>query len=217
MSCQVAGVLSAYPLNTNIYIDIFQYSYYQICLFIVWHNNPFRCTAAELKCQPDAEPTSQKNKNKLKRLKWKKRRAKKLYSRNQRKAKKLQSTLVKETADDDDNVKQSLNETRAKALAYLRQWKRARDNWKYNKNLQKWLLKHAFDENMVPGKSFARLVLYVQKLSGSARERLVATCERIVSEGQANDTVAEQDTSNPEPNSVACSRANALLASLNNT
>ena len=56
------------------------------------------------------------------------------------------------------------------ALDYLQQWKHARESWKFQKNRQTYLLKHAFDSKKVPKSAFAILADYVRDLSGHARE-----------------------------------------------
>lgn len=45
--------------------------------------------------------------------------------------------------------------------------------------------------HQVPKKSFSRLASYVQNLSGLARDRLISDCERIISENQIDEQVAE--------------------------
>lgn len=57
--------------------------------------------------------------------------------------------MGQKNAIQDASTEEVHNEAKRNALAYLRQWKRDRENWKYKKNIQTWLLSHAFNENMV--------------------------------------------------------------------
>ncbi|THD20171.1 hypothetical protein D915_008223 [Fasciola hepatica] len=77
---------------------------------------------------------------------------------------------------------------------------------------------------MIPRKAFTRLVSYVQKLNGSARNRLISSCEQIISKIQVGEQDIEVkpgtiDSNEPEASQqdpeVATSRANILLVALN--
>jgi len=56
------------------------------------------------------------------------------------------------------------------ALEYLQCWRHDRDSWKFAKNRQSYLLKHAFDAKKVPKEYFSILVKYVEGISGQARQ-----------------------------------------------
>ena len=56
------------------------------------------------------------------------------------------------------------------ALDYLQQWRHARESWKFHKNHQTYLLKHALDAAKVPATFFKILSDYLQPLSGLARQ-----------------------------------------------
>lgn len=57
-------------------------------------------------------------------------------------------------------------------LAYLKQYCESRSTWKFNKNHQNHLLKHAFDAEVVPSDYALYLFEYVRGLQGGVRTRL---------------------------------------------
>jgi 20S proteasome subunit alpha 1 len=66
-------------------------------------------------------------------------------------------------------------------LEYLDQYHSARAAWKFNKNRETWILKHLFDETVVPKKYNLALVRYIHGLRGdAARERLKTQCQDLL-------------------------------------
>lgn len=57
-------------------------------------------------------------------------------------------------------------------LAYLRQYHESKETWKFNKNHQNHLLKHAFNVEVVPSDHAYLLYEYVRGLKGGVRKRL---------------------------------------------
>ncbi|KAK2625055.1 hypothetical protein QTJ16_005424 [Diplocarpon rosae] len=57
-------------------------------------------------------------------------------------------------------------------LQYLRQYYESRDHWKFNKNHQNHLLKHAFNIDVVPSDHADFLIEYIKGLQGGVRTRL---------------------------------------------
>lgn len=60
---------------------------------------------------------------------------------------------------------------RTSALAYLALYRDARAEWKFSKPRQNYLLKHAFDGDVVPEERVGDLLLYLRDVQGAARER----------------------------------------------
>lgn len=58
------------------------------------------------------------------------------------------------------------------SLAYLRQYHEDRGSWKFNKNHQTYLLKHAFDADIIPLEYSESLYVYVIGLQGGVRKRV---------------------------------------------
>ncbi|KAL7927858.1 hypothetical protein ACQKWADRAFT_278049 [Trichoderma austrokoningii] len=65
------------------------------------------------------------------------------------------------------------------ALEYLSQWKSARDTWKFNKNYQTILIRHAFDPVLFPSANIDTFYLYIRDLKGFVRTRLQETAMEI--------------------------------------
>ncbi|UNI15790.1 hypothetical protein JDV02_002291 [Purpureocillium takamizusanense] len=67
----------------------------------------------------------------------------------------------------------------APALQYLQQWKTSRDSWKFNKNHQSALIKHAFDSDGIPPADIGAFYEYIRDLKGFVRTRLRETAMEI--------------------------------------
>lgn len=76
------------------------------------------------------------------------------------------------------------------ALEYLRQWKSARDTWKFNKNHQSSLIKHVFDANGIPAADIATFYEYIRDLKGFIRMRLRETALEVRTEDQSKGVKA---------------------------
>ncbi|KIV96437.1 hypothetical protein PV10_00309 [Exophiala mesophila] len=73
------------------------------------------------------------------------------------------------------------------ALQYLTQYHQDRSSWKFNKNREIWLLKHAFSETDIPRDYDLALSRYLHGLQGAgARERLGKECLEKVRDDEAN-------------------------------
>ena len=57
-----------------------------------------------------------------------------------------------------------------KALDYLEAWANDRDNWKFEKCRQIWLLQNAFDVDRVPDDKFPDLLNYIDSIKGGMRK-----------------------------------------------
>lgn len=66
----------------------------------------------------------------------------------------------------------------AEALSYLKAWEKregASGTWKFNKATQEWILRHAYDAELVPKETFRLMLLYLEGLKGAGRQR---ACDR---------------------------------------
>ncbi|XP_078009043.1 protein cholesin isoform X5 [Phascolarctos cinereus] len=68
------------------------------------------------------------------------------------------------------------------ALDYLISWANKREEWKFQKTRQTWLLLHMYDSNKVPDKHFSILLDYLEGLKGRAREVTVQKAETLMKE-----------------------------------
>uniref|UniRef100_A0A4X2LWG1 WKF domain-containing protein n=1 Tax=Vombatus ursinus TaxID=29139 RepID=A0A4X2LWG1_VOMUR len=66
------------------------------------------------------------------------------------------------------------------ALDYLISWASKREEWKFQKTRQTWLLLHMFDSNKVPDQHFSILLDYLEGLKGRAREVTVQKAEMLM-------------------------------------
>lgn len=75
------------------------------------------------------------------------------------------------------------------ALKYLDTFTNDKDNWKFCKVRQVWLLQHMYTEK-IPEKDFSMLLEYLRGLQGKARTQTITTAENIL---QSYDQDSEDD------------------------
>ncbi|XP_044516017.1 uncharacterized protein C7orf50 homolog [Gracilinanus agilis] len=81
------------------------------------------------------------------------------------------------------------------ALDYLISWANNREEWKFQKTRQTWLLLHMYDSNKVPDEHFSILLDYLEGLQGRAREMTVQKAEALV---KSLDAAEPEDSALPE-------------------
>mmetsp|Transcript_20850 Transcript_20850/g.34889 ORF Transcript_20850/g.34889 Transcript_20850/m.34889 type:complete len:220 (-) Transcript_20850:215-874(-) len=72
---------------------------------------------------------------------------------------------------------------------YLETWKSNKKEWKFNKNLQNWLLTNVYDESKVDKGTFKLMLKYCADMKGAAREWAMADARLVV---ERADSVAKQ-------------------------
>lgn len=83
-----------------------------------------------------------------------------------------------------DNVKTETEKNKKSpkelAIAYLKLWKKNRDEWKFQKVRQVWLLSNMLDSEMIKEKHFKTLLLYLDGLKGKAREATSLAAQKMI-------------------------------------
>lgn len=67
-----------------------------------------------------------------------------------------------------------------KCLNYLSQWKYNRNEWKFEKLRQVWLINHMFDLDRLPDQFFDTLVDYLSKSEGKSREIVIKQALKVI-------------------------------------
>ncbi|VDI75338.1 Hypothetical predicted protein [Mytilus galloprovincialis] len=109
---------------------------------------------------------------------------KKKKKKEKNKKTKLCVTADSEKTETEDNKKSS----KELAIAYLKLWKKNREEWKFQKVRQVWLLSNMLDSEMVKDKHFETLLLYLDGLKGKARET-TSTAAQNITESESNSGV----------------------------
>jgi hypothetical protein len=79
------------------------------------------------------------------------------------------------------------------ALEYLSQYHTARSTWKFNKNREIWILKHALSEADIPKSYDVALARYVHGLKGAgARDRLKTACVDMLKKQSSKEDTSNQ-------------------------
>jgi len=78
------------------------------------------------------------------------------------------------------------------ARNYLMTWKNDRHAWKFNKNLQAWILDHWFDRKAISKSLFDEAGLeYLVSVKGKGRERLNESAQKILNDVEADDNTLQ--------------------------
>ncbi|KAK1794785.1 hypothetical protein P4O66_009994 [Electrophorus voltai] len=73
------------------------------------------------------------------------------------------------------------------ALEYLTCWSEKREQWKFQKTRQVWLLQHMYDSTKVSDAHFKVLLSYLEGIQGVARETTVQKAEALVRCGEGSE------------------------------
>ncbi|KAL7886793.1 hypothetical protein AOLI_G00045140 [Acnodon oligacanthus] len=110
----------------------------------------------------------------------------KLKKIRRKEEKKKQKEEEKKEKSEKEGCKTSV--AQKQALEYLTCWSEKREEWKFQKTRQVWLLQHMFDSEKVSDAHFAVLLSYLEGLQGVARETTVQKAETLVRWGGQEDT-----------------------------
>ncbi|XP_060777154.1 uncharacterized protein C7orf50 homolog isoform X1 [Neoarius graeffei] len=101
------------------------------------------------------------------------RKLKKIRKKEEKKKRKEEEKAKKEEESKSSNAQ-------TQALEYLTCWSEKRDEWKFQKTRQVWLLQHMYDSEKVSDAHFSVLLSYLEGLRGVARETTVQKAEALV-------------------------------------
>ncbi|KAI4898066.1 hypothetical protein NFI96_018069 [Prochilodus magdalenae] len=102
-----------------------------------------------------------------------------------RKQKEKEKNEKEETKSSESSVAQT------QALEYLKCWSEKREEWKFQKTRQVWLLQHMYDSEKVSDAHFSVLLSYLEGLQGVARETTVQKAEALVRWGGQEEEESE--------------------------
>uniref|UniRef100_UPI00358ED48B uncharacterized protein C7orf50-like isoform X2 n=1 Tax=Myxine glutinosa TaxID=7769 RepID=UPI00358ED48B len=81
------------------------------------------------------------------------------------------------------------------ALDYLKRWKESKDDWKFSKTRQVWLLKNMFNISQVPEDYFSILLEYIKPLNGLARNETIEKGKMLLK--QLQEGKSQEDDLDP--------------------
>lgn len=131
--------------------------------------------------------------------------------------------LKREKAEQRENEKKEAVKLEAtqKALAYISKWKHSRDQWKFEKLRQVWLLENLLDDSAIPDDIFPVVLEYFEGCKGMARQQLLKKAMEVIKkaeeETEKNENVDEEpaDSRTVETTeTIAYKRARQLLQAL---
>lgn len=96
---------------------------------------------------------------------------------------------------------------RQAALEYLSLYCSARQEWKFSKPRQNYILKNAYDDDVLPNERFDSVLEYIDSLQGASRDRMADTAKGILARLDTGDEVKDTD-----PEIEAVTEAQALRA-----
>ncbi|XP_072763568.1 uncharacterized protein [Anoplolepis gracilipes] len=95
-----------------------------------------------------------------------------------------------------------------KALNYISMWKHSRNEWKFKKLKQRWLMKNLLDENSISDTDFPLVLEYFESCEGMARKVLLRKAMDIIKKAEENN---DEKIKNEITKSIAYKRARQLL------
>lgn len=118
--------------------------------------------------------------------------------------------IKKEKAQIKENEKKMAIKTKAmkKGLNYVSKWKHARNEWKFEKLRQIWLMDNLLDQISIPDDIFPIVLEYFEGCKGMAREQLLKKGMDVIK------TIEENEENKDKIESVAYQRARKLLQAL---
>ncbi|KAK0086975.1 hypothetical protein PV325_002066 [Microctonus aethiopoides] len=108
-----------------------------------------------------------------------------------------------------ERIDQHKQETTQKALNYLSMWKHARNEWKFMKVKQIWLIDNLLDETAVPDSIFPTVLEYFEGCKGMARETLLKKGMDVIKKYEQKLEESEEITE-----TIELTRARQLLKAL---
>jgi len=71
-----------------------------------------------------------------------------------------------------------------KALRYLKTWTNDRQNWKFEKCRQIWLIQNSYNDQKVPEKDFPSLLKYMESIRGRMRQLTLENAKKKMEKGE---------------------------------
>merc|ERR1712058_185331 len=87
-------------------------------------------------------------------------------------------------------IEDTVHETKgqAKAIQYLQQWNSDRENWKFEKCRQIWLLHNAYEKTKISEELFPVLLKYIASIKGGMRNMTLNIANKKLDEEDDKDT-----------------------------
>lgn len=79
------------------------------------------------------------------------------------------------------------------SLEYLTSWATDKEQWKFQKLRQTWLLQHMYDAEKVPDSYFKILLKYLAGLKGQAKDTTIEKAESIMRKSEKEDVEEEAE------------------------
>ena len=73
------------------------------------------------------------------------------------------------------------------------QWKHVRDQWKFEKIKQIWLMDNIFNEKYIPDQHFQVVLEYFENCKGMAKKKLVDKAMTIIKEAEDDEELSESE------------------------
>lgn len=86
-------------------------------------------------------------------------------------------------------------------LVYLRSYTQNREEWKFSKSKQNWIIRHIYNKTAIPEEYHKYLLTYLEGIQGSVKQRIVENGEKTISEW--NTFMSEKDDSEKEEDEEA--------------
>ncbi|KAI7816590.1 hypothetical protein BC939DRAFT_468537 [Gamsiella multidivaricata] len=106
------------------------------------------------------------------------------------------SKSKKSKSKHENNAALTALDTSTPGLAYLVEWKRSKDTWKFQKLRQVWLLNHMYDDKEIPSTHWNIFLDYIHDLKGAARNSTIQDAKKIVEAPEPEDSKEDEEKEN---------------------
>ncbi|PKK78242.1 hypothetical protein RhiirC2_770461 [Rhizophagus irregularis] len=112
-------------------------------------------------------------------------------------------------------IPEEFTQTVKAGLKYLINWRYCKEQWKFQKIRQIWLLKNAYSEDLLSEDFFELFLDYIAELLGQSRDRTLEMAQdminRLESEQKDDETTDQKDDNEKRKEQIKLNRAKAVV------
>ncbi|KAG0091926.1 hypothetical protein BGZ93_008623 [Podila epicladia] len=117
---------------------------------------------------------------------------------NKRKAEQAAESTSKIKKGKQEDAALATLDTTSPGLAYLVEWKRTRDTWKFQKLRQVWLINNMYNDKEIPDSHWEIFLEYIRDLKGAARTAAIQEAQKIVDAPEEEEAEEDKELTSEE-------------------
>ncbi|KAF9313134.1 hypothetical protein BG003_005597 [Podila horticola] len=121
-------------------------------------------------------------------------------NKNKRKGEQAAESASKSKKGKQDDAALTTLDTTSPGLAYLIEWKRTRDTWKFQKLRQVWLINNMYSDKEIPDSHWEIFLEYIRDLKGAARTSAIQEAQKIVDAPEEEEEEEDKESTSEKAN-----------------